>query len=244
MARKPYPEEPDQPERWLVSYADFITLLFAFFVVMYSISSVQENKVQQFSSSIHAALGKNGDLAPASVNPTQPSQSSPLVPQLLDLRRKKSVQREHSQMNVMAAALDDKLASLVRQGNVRVSQSSRGISIEINASILFAPADARLNPASVVSIQSIADVLRTYPNTIEVEGYTDTQAIKTAEYPSNWELSAARASRVVRLLAEAGIQESRLRAIGSAVNHPVASNATAEGRQRNRRVEIQILPTD
>ena len=141
----------------------------------------------------------------------------------------------------MALALDERLSALVRQGSVRVTRSIRGINIEINAAILFAPAEARLNPASIAALESIADVLRSHSNAIEVEGHTDNQAINTAAYPSNWELSAARASRVVRLLLASGIDETRLLAIGHAANRPVASNDTTEGRLRNRRVEIQVL---
>ena len=240
MARKRYAEEPEQSDRWLVSYADFITLLFAFFVVMYAMSSVQEQKVHQLSTSIGLALGKKVPLAIAPK--ASPSSAEPdLLPQSVARRVKSSAQREHSQMKGIAQALDERLAALVKQGKVRVTRSNHGINIEINAAILFAPADARLNPASVAALESIAEVLRAHPNAIEVEGHSDNQAIGTAAYPSNWELSAARASRVVRLLAISGIEEARLIAIGHGANHPVASNDTAQGRLRNRRVEIQVL---
>jgi chemotaxis protein MotB len=240
MARKPYPEEPEQNDRWLVSYADFITLLFALFVVMYAVSSVQEHKVRQLSVSIGQALGKKVD--PKAEHNTLPAPLAPeLLPQSVARRNQSTVQREHKQMKGMALALDDRLSALVKQGTVRVTRSSRGISIEINAAILFAPADARLNPDSIAALQSIAEVLRFHPNAIEVEGHTDNRAIETTTFPSNWELSAARASRVVRLLIDAGIDERRLLAIGHAANRPVASNETTQGRLRNRRVEIQVL---
>ncbi len=240
MARKRYAEEPEQNDRWLVSYADFITLLFAFFVVMYAMSSVQEQKVNQLSTSIGLALGKKAPLVIApKASPT--TAESELLPQSVARRMKSSAQREHSQMKGIAQALNDRLLALVKQGKVRITRSSRGISIEINAAILFAPADARLNPASIAALESIAEILRPHPNVIEVEGHTDNQAIETAAYPSNWELSAARSSRVVRLLVASGIQESRMLAIGHGANRPVASNDTPQGRLRNRRVEIQVL---
>ena len=229
MARRHYQEEPEPSDRWLVSYADFITLLFAFFVVLYAMSSVQEQKVNQLSQSIGHALGM------------RTAQRPPLAPPEVMAPTESSTQRAHRQMKTMALALDERLSALVRQGSVRVTRSIRGINIEINAAILFAPAEARLNPASIAALESIADVLRSHSNAIEVEGHTDNQAINTAAYPSNWELSAARASRVVRLLLASGIDETRLLAIGHAANRPVASNDTTEGRLRNRRVEIQVL---
>lgn len=241
MARKRDREEPEEKERWLVSYADFMTLLFAFFVVLYAISSVEEKKLVLVSNSINQALGQPSSEIKGSTT------SAIIAPELLLLhsqekRQKLTVQRGANQMKAMAAALTQKLAPLVQQGEVQVRQTARGISIEINASILFAPAEARLNAQAMMAIQSIAEVLKPYPNALEIGGFTDNQIISTAEFPSNWELSAARASRVVRRLADFGISESRMRAIGYAANQPVTDNTTLQGRLRNRRVEIEILP--
>ena len=243
MARKPHPEEHEENERWLVSYADFMTLLFAFFVVMYAVSSVEEKKLKLVSNAINEALGQPR----SQIKGTTPAASTITAPELLLLqsleqRRQLSLQRETSQMTAMANALTEKLAPLVQQGKVRVSKTARGISVEINSSILFAPAEARLNAPAMMAIQSVAEVLKPYPNPIEIGGFTDDQAISTAEFPSNWELSAARASRVVRRLADFGISETRMRAIGYAANQPVTPNDTVQGRLRNRRVEIEILP--
>ena len=240
MARKRYAEEPEQSDRWLVSYADFITLLFAFFVVMYAMSSVQEQKVHQLSVSIGHALGKK-NASPVAPKASPATAEPDLLPQSVARRLKSNAQREHSRMKGVAQTLDERLLALVQQGKVRITRSIRGISIEINAAILFAPADARLNPSSIAALESIAGILRAQPNAIEVEGHTDNRAIETAAYPSNWELSAARASRVVRLLVASGIEEKRLLAIGHGANRPVASNDTTQGRLRNRRVEIQVL---
>lgn len=243
MPRKPYPEEPEHSDRWMVSYADFITLLFAFFVVMYAISSVQDQKARQLSESIGQALGKKSFLR----LPNRTAALAPgpeLLPQSVARRLQSNLQREQTQMKGIAQALDEKLQRLVKQGTVRITRSARGISIEISASILFAPADARLNPESILALESIAEVLRSGPQAIEVEGHTDNRAIETAAYPSNWELSAARASRVVRLFTASGIDDKRLQAIGHAANRPVASNDTPAGRVRNRRVEIQVLSVD
>ena len=240
MSRKPLLVEPDESARWLVSYADFMTLLLAFFVVMYAVSSIEEKKLKQVSNSINSALSHPISKKKESMNLPTISQEL-LMFQSKERYRKLALQLETNQMTVIADALSEKLAPLMRQGEVRVSQTARGISIEINSSILFAPAEAGLNNQSVMAIQSIAEVLQQYSNPIEVGGYTDNQPISSTEFPSNWELSAARASRVVRRLADFGINESRMHAIGYAANHPVISNITVQGRLRNRRVEIQIL---
>jgi chemotaxis protein MotB len=244
MARKSFHQEPEPHERWMVSYADFITLLFAFFVVMYAISSVQDQKVQQLSDSIGQALGRSTVTQKHVVTAQSPSVDTDVLQQSAARRQKLNAQREHNLLKAMALALDERLSLLVKQGRVRVSRSNRGIVIEINASILFSPADARLNSTSTAALASIAEILRRYPNLIEVEGHTDNRAIETHEFPSNWELSAARASCVVRLMIESGIEEGRLKAIGHAANRPVASNETSQGRLRNRRVEIQVLSGD
>ncbi len=238
MTRKRYPEDKEQPDRWLVSYADFITLLFAFFVVMYAVSSVQQHKVRQLSQSIGQALGKKQTAAASPITMARPDE---LASARLAERRQAKAQHEQAQMTAMAQALDGKLSTLVQEGKVRVTRTGRGITIEINAAILFAPANADLNPASIAALQSIAQVLQSYSQAIEIIGHTDNRAIETARYPSNWELSAARASRVVRLLIDTGIDEKRLLAVGNADTHPVASNDTMEGRLRNRRVEIVIV---
>lgn len=133
------------------------------------------------------------------------------------------------------------LAPLVQQGKVRVTQSPRGVNVEINASVLFAPAEARLSPESVATLTAVAQVLQPQPYSIQVEGHTDDQPIATAHFPSNWELSAVRASSVVRLFLSQGIAAARLVAIGHGSNLPLEENDSVQGRQRNRRVQVVIL---
>jgi chemotaxis protein MotB len=248
MPRKKVHEEHENLERWLVSYADFITLLFAFFVVMYAISSVNEGKyrvlsdsiVQAFQEkqikkqlidmghqnpSILAGAGKPiGKATPEKINATDKQDS-------LETAHMKSIARD-----VMTA-----MASLVQKGQVKVTQSPRGITVEINASTLFPSGEATLAPASVEALSAVAKVLALTDNPIQVEGHTDNIPIKGGIYPSNWELSSARAAAVVRLLAEQGVPQSRMVAIGYADNRPLDTNATPEGRARNRRVNVLIL---
>jgi chemotaxis protein MotB len=236
MARRKYDEQHENHERWLVSYADLVTLLFAFFVVMYAISSVNEGKYKVFSASLGSAFGGPG----AQVNGADP-QSLLDVPSPLLRRQNETLLRERAQMKLLAQDLLRTLAPLVREGKVRVTQTSRGVSVDINASVLFDPGEAVLTDESRTALASIAEVLKNDAHAIQVEGHTDNTPISTAMFPSNWELSAVRASAVVRLFAEVGVPAARLTALGVAANEPVATNQSPEGRARNRRVTVTIL---
>ncbi|MBC3909949.1 flagellar motor protein MotD [Undibacterium umbellatum] len=241
MARKKYHEEPDNHERWLVSYADFITLLFAFFVVMYAISSLNEGKYRVLSNSLTGAFGKVMTVNPKPVD-AQTEHLVKLDPlPLVKNRVSEGLRKERAQMTTMAKDILTVLEPLVREGKVRVTQTSRGITIEINASLLFAPGDARLNVDSIQALKAIASVLKLDTHAIQVEGHTDNLPIKNSIFPSNWELSAVRASTVARLLTENGVDENRVTAVGQGAKLPVSENETPEGRARNRRVSVTIL---
>lgn len=244
MARKKHEEEHENHERWMVSYADFITLLFAFFVVMYSLSSLNEEKYRVMSSSLIDAFGK-GAAAKPGVMDNQPGvlqalPQRPLAQQGI-LPNEAAIRREKEKMTNMAQSLLGSLAPLIKEGKVRVMQTARGINVEINASVLFAPAEATLNEQSIKTLEAIARVLKNDSHKILVEGHTDSVPIANALFPSNWELSAVRASSVIRLFIENGVSENRLQAAGYAATMPVDSNDTEEGRQRNRRVQLIIL---
>ena len=245
MARKKYEEEHDNHERWMVSYADFITLLFAFFVVMYALSSVNEGKYRILSNSLLSAFGRQpvAPLIKGQGNPGVPALPRPL-PRSLPLRHSRdseALRREREQLTNVARDIQKVLAPLVDQGKVRVTQSALGVTVEINASVLFAPGDATLSDETSQALKAVAAVLKSDDHAIRVEGHTDSVPIRNARFPSNWELSAVRASSVVRLFAENGIADARLTAVGHADTHPVASNDSVEGRQRNRRVSIMVL---
>lgn len=237
MARKKYDEDSDNHDRWMVSYADFITLLFAFFVVMYALSSINEGKYRVLSNSLVNAFGRipttqvQGEAAPAGLPLALPPRQ----------RNNEALRREKEQLTGMARTLQDVMAPLVQQGKVRVTQSARGVNVEINASVLFAPGDAKLSGESIEALRAVAEVLRNDDHAIQVEGHTDSVPIRNAQFPSNWELSAVRASSVVRLFVDSGIADTRLTAVGHGSTQPVGSNENAEGRLRNRRVSVMIL---
>ncbi len=241
MARKKYDEEQDNHERWLVSYADFITLLFAFFVVMYALSTVNEGKYRVLSSSLLNAFGGISMMPALSPvgNASAPPNWSPRSP--TQPRASATLRREKEHMTRMARDILAVLAPLVEQGKVRVTQTERGVTVEINASVLFAPGNAKLTNESSEALRAVGGVLKDDNHAIQVEGHTDSMPISNATFPSNWELSAVRASSVVRLFIDSGIGEARLTAIGRGSTQPVSSNDTPEGRMRNRRVTVLIL---
>ena len=245
MARKKYAEEHENHERWLVSYADFMTLLFAFFVVMYAISSVNSGKYRVLSSSLIGAFGSSsldGGAIPLSSQTTLQDNPLALIKPLPFLKpnttkkTNESLLLEREKMKGVARDILSVLEPLVREGKVKVTQTSRGITIEINASVLFAQAEAKLSEESSETLQAIASVLVSDNHDIQVEGFTDNVPIKNSTFPSNWELSAVRASTVARLFAEAGINDSRLTAVGQGPKSPVDDNQLEDGRARNRRV--------
>jgi chemotaxis protein MotB len=237
MARKKFDETTENHERWLISYADFITLLFAFFVVMYAISVVNEGKYKVLSVALGDAFGGQPHAVPGNAD----------VPPLIDLpaplqkKHAEAMRREREDLKKLAQNLSSTLAPLVKEGKVRVTQNSRGVSVEINASVLFDPGDATLTPESGEALRALAVLLKDDPHAVQVEGHTDTTPIRNVLFPSNWELSAVRASSVVRLFIDNGVAPERLTAVGHGSNISVASNADPIGRARNRRVAVTIL---
>lgn len=248
MARRRHEEEHENHERWLVSYADFITLLFAFFVVMYAISSVNEGKYRVLSDSMVSAFRSTTNDQGSTVVQSPRVAVGALIPQIMTKPQKAVANPEaekkrtefRQKMRSMAEEVKRVLEPLVAGGQVRVTEGVNGISIEINASALFKLGDAALGDEAGRALRAVAEVIAVGDFPIKVEGHTDTQPINTPYFPSNWELSAARASSVVRLFVGAGVAPSRLTAAGYSDQRPIADNATPEGRARNRRVTIQV----
>lgn len=241
--RPPRRYDFENHERWLISYADFITLLFAFFVVMYAISSVNEGKYKVFSASMVTAFGNQGGSKSEAV--VTLNEQEALLKLLVDRRNyRQAEERQRKQqefMQVVAKNLNRVMTPLVSSGQVNVTTTKRGIELEINASVLFKEGQAVLDDKAVKILAEVAQVLVKSDQAIEVEGHTDSTPINTPQFPSNWELSSARASSVVHLFIQQGVTATRLTAVGSADNLPLAPNDTPEGRARNRRVTVTIL---
>ncbi len=278
MARRKREEEHENHERWLVSYADFITLLFAFFVVMYAVSSVNDGKYRVLSDALTAAFrSPMRSLTPLQIG--QPSQTrqpgqSPadglLQPIILPLpmraedgdKGKGSQGDAHRpgqqpapvkpeapgdrapELGKIGEDVTNAMDRLIRDDLVKVRRNKRWLEIEIRSSVLFPSGSSHLSPKAIPVLEDIADILRPYPNPIHVEGFTDNRPIHNEVYPSNWELSAARAASVVHLFTDYGLKPSRFAAIGYGEYRPIASNATPAGRARNRRVVLVVLPNE
>jgi len=247
IRRKPFDDDDENPDRWLVSYADFITLLFAFFVVMYSISSVNQGKYKQLTHSMGTAFtGNNSPMQLQSNNSAADSklkgQSKSLIKPLpLTHLYNEKMRRERESMTNMGIGLSNTLAPLITAGKLQVVQNNRGIRIDIHDSLLFTPGSAEIAASATGLMNEIATVLKTNQRLIQVEGHTDNIPIHNATFFSNWELSAVRASSVVRMLSNASIAETRLSALGFGSAQPITENETPDGRAKNRRVSIMIL---
>ncbi|NWF72662.1 MAG: OmpA family protein [Nitrospirae bacterium] len=233
MAKKKH-EEHENHERWLVSYADFITLLFAFFVVMYSISSVNEGKFRTVSDSIKAAL--NPIVSPATTS----------VP--FTIGQNKAVKIDPAIESVKEPAmrrLRQIIRSLKEETHIEVitlkELTNGDIVLTLPDTVLFRSGESALRPEAHPFIQAISDVLIELDRHVRVEGHTDNVPIATTQFPSNWELSATRAVTVVRAFFEQyGVPADHLTAVGHADSRPLADNLTPENRAKNRRVEIVV----
>jgi len=267
-------EEHVNHEGWAIPYGDLITLLLAFFVVMYAISSVNAGKYRVLSDSLYAAFrgtprtiepvqaGEsavgagatlaqpllNGlpraTLAPVPTRPTSPPPAppAPAVPEQVSARSA-ALAEGSGKLAHIADQVEDAMHDLVQKGVVTVRRNDLWIEVEIRADVLFPSGVAQLSPGASDVIAQLAGVLAPLPNAVRVEGHTDTVPIRTAVFYSNWELSAARAGSVVRLLAGHGVAPGRLAVVGLGEEHPAQTNDTAQGRNANRRVVVVILST-
>lgn len=233
-------EEPENHERWLVSYADFITLLFAFFVVMYSISSVNEGKYKIFAESLDGVFNH----ADRSVRPISVGDQVPLADNIDGTEYTQGAQDTNNSsqdpLQEISKHMREAFGALLDAKQMTLRGNETWIEIELNSSLLFPSGDALPNDAAFEIVGQVARILSRYENPIQVEGFTDNQPINTKQYPTNWELSSARAASVVRMMAMEGVHPRRMAAVGYGEFQPVASNDTAEGRKQNRRVVLVV----
>ncbi len=241
MARRKKRIEHDNHDRWLISYADFITLLFAFFVVMYSISSVNESKYKMLGDSLSNALSSRRDVSDAiPVN----SEQEKLLKTLVDKRTARLGEQQRKiqdRMNKLAVDLRQIMSPLIERHLVNINPTKRGIEIDISASLLFKTGEATLQPAAIAVLREVSKMLSKEELPIEVQGHTDDIPIMTTQFPSNWELSSARASSVARTMITDDVPENRLVVVGLAANQPLVPNDGPENRARNRRVSITMM---
>ncbi len=308
MARRRRHEVDEHHEAWAIPYGDLVTLLLAFFVVMYSMSSVNDGKYRVLSNSLNEAFGgtPRAQRANADTTPLQPLEERLPVTQvhrmmaaglpdhrLLTMPPDSATAgataagtagataaaapaaaapaselpplpganpvastapaasgaaaneaRSEQELNRVAADVSAALGPLIATGQVHVRRYSSWVAVDISTDILFPSGVARLSRSAVQALERLAAVLAPWPNSIRVEGHTDNRPIATPAFPSNWELSAARAASVVHLFMDRGIAPGRLAVLGFGQYQPIASNLTAAGRNANRRVAVVILGRD
>src|SRR4051812_3065076 len=271
MARRKKHEEHTNHEAWAIPYGDLVTLLLAFFVVMYALSTINEGKFRVLSDSLQAAFrgtpstlqpvqvgektrGSGADIAMTIVQQSmidgQPRKMLETIPVNVAGGIKAAAQPSPAshpiakQLARVADELETAMKSLVDANLVTVRRHEFWLEVEVRTDILFASGEAILSNKAIPALDALAATLLKYPNPVRVEGHTDNRPINTRYYPSNCELSAARAASVVHRFARAGVAPGRLSVIGFGENRPAQSNDTAAGRDANRRVIIVILAGD
>lgn len=268
-------EDVNNHDRWMVSYADFITLLFAFFVVMYSVSSVNEGKYKSLTHSLGTAFSNNSNqenvLEPVQIEtpftavqpilPDTPTVTFKPIPldspaatfkpiplenqTTAEVEKKRELSeeilKERKQLNRVSDQLEHALEPFIDDKLVSVKRNDYWIELEMNSELLFLSGEAALSKKAQPALKKIAEVINPLPNAINVEGHTDNIPIGNLKFPSNWDLSSARATSVVQELVNEGINPTRLSAIGYGEFHPIGDNTIDEGRFKNRRVTLVLM---
>ena len=245
MARKKAHEKEANHERWLVSYADLITLLFAVFVTLYAMSQTDKKKIEEVVESMRDSFGYSKS-SPASKPSVIEAGTMSIIPSMRKLSqapkhgsRSKGGEKDFRATKVSIEAY---LMKVGAQEKVSVSVNQRGLVVSLKEAGFFDSGSATLKQSSYTLLNDVAESLSGYSNGIRVEGHTDNVPISTAVFPSNWELSASRATSVVQYLTKQDdFDPANVSATGYGEYRPVADNSTDEGRRKNRRVDLVLL---
>lgn len=248
MARHKKHPEHENHERWLVSYADFITLLFAFFVVMFASSQGDKGKAQQVSDGVKKALeGDNiSALVAAVINgPSKevPGKDKVQVPELAK-PPSEQVRQEQQLAELMPSlrVLSGELSQEIGKGEIEIRMTDRGLVVSFAQAALFPSGEDFISTNAYAGIGKVAAAITQLPNRVRLEGHTDARPINTPRFHSNWDLSSARAIALLKILTEKfAVPPNKLSVAGYADTAPLSSNDTDEGRARNRRVDIIVL---
>jgi chemotaxis protein MotB len=248
MARKKRPAERVNHERWLVSYADFITLLFAFFVVMFASSQSDKAKAQQVSDAMSKAFdGKKVQSLVAavlggSIDDRGKGNAMMRGPGGANKAREEKKEQKMVELLPSLQVLSEELKSEIEAGRIQISMEPRGLVISFKQAALFPSGEDLVATGAYSSLEKLARAISKIPNPVRLEGHTDSRPIRTARFRSNWELSAARSIALLELLSSRfGLPKDRMSIAGYADNAPIGSNDTEEGRALNRRVDVIIL---
>ena len=249
MARRKRVPDHENHERWLISYADFVTLLFAFFVVMFATSQTDKGKAQQVSDSVKKALegekistrlaailgGTISDKGKGNAMMHGPGGAEKPVPEKPD-------DRKLAELVPSLKVLSEELKKEIESGRIQISMQPRGLVISFTQAALFPSGEDVISPEAYDGLEKVAAAIGKIPNPVRLEGHTDSMPIRTPRFHSNWELSAARSIALMEVLSgKFGVGQQRLSIAGYADTAPIASNNTQDGRARNRRVDMVVL---
>ncbi len=250
MSRRKKHAEHENHERWLVSYADFITLLFAFFVVMFASSQTDKSKARQISEAVEKALadGKSVGVPPAvakilggTIDDKGQGNAQMKGPGGAQRASKDAPQDDVVELMPSLKVLTSTLEQEIKDGKVEVSLEPRGLVVSLKQAAFFPSGGDVIDPSTYTTIGKVAEALNAVGNPVRIEGHTDSQPIHSARFQSNWELSAARAIAMMNLLVTRyHVDEARMGIVGYADKDPEAGNDTPEGRAKNRRVDVVI----
>jgi len=250
MPKKPEPQHENH-ERWLVSYADFITLLFAFFVVMFASSQTDKSRAKQVSQAVEKALAEGHSISvPPAVakilggTVDEKGQGNAMMkgPGGSQRSAKESPPETIVELLPSLQLLNKELEEEIKAGKLEVRLEPRGLVISLRQSAFFSSGTDELDQSASPTMKKLAELIGSLPNPIQLEGHTDSIPIHNARFPSNWELSCARGIAVLDTFCGTfGLDRFRFSVVGRADTLPLASNDTPEGRARNRRVDIVIL---
>jgi chemotaxis protein MotB len=254
MALKKQPEKHQNHERWLVSYADFITLLFAVFTTLYAMSQTDKKKVEEIMQSLQQSFGMVSAGAPSpkvnviesrqmAIMPTIKPEVTVLPgPARTQATAKGKGRAEEKDFRQIKSAIEAYLIKQGAQDKVTLGITRRGLIVSLKEAGFFDSGSAQIKPSAYELLNTIAEAMTQYNNPLRVEGHTDNIPISTSQFPSNWELSTARATNVLRyLLKYYDAEPEKVSATGFSEFRPVADNATPDGRAKNRRVDLVML---
>jgi chemotaxis protein MotB len=251
MAFKKEAPQPENHERWLVSYADFITLLFAFFVVMFASSQTDKARAKQISEAVEKALenGKSVGVPPVvakilggTVDDKGQGNAMMKGPGGAQHSPKETPQDNVIELLPSLQRLTKDLEAEIKSGKLEMRLEARGLVISLKQSAFFPSGQDALDKTNLPTLKKVADVIRVLPNSIQLEGHTDSVPIHNTHFKSNWELSCARAIAVMEVLTDTfELKRERFSVVGRAETSPVDTNETPEGRSRNRRVDVIIV---
>lgn len=233
-------------ERWLISYADFVTLLLAFFIVMFAISQVNKAKVEGFEKSMQVAFGGKPPVtrtAPPQANEPFHHLPTPVPLVAVPPAVAQAIREQERIMARMRVQLRKALAPMIKKGEIHVVKTPTGTKIRINADVLFRNGSARLQPKALKTVDAVGLVLKRFPYQIAIEGFTNRIPIRTHKYPSNWYLSSARSLSVLVRFLHDGVRPDLLKAVGFGATHPAVPYTQKQVRKalrENRRVTIFV----